>query len=76
MAAALLPKSFKGHEVLLVATVLKVDLWSILKAGRWLIWGTLNSFYLRDLCSQVDELQKVGHVVAGHWEDCYSHLVF
>ena len=46
--------SVKAHEVRAVATSLqlfnKVDLHSVMKAGRWSSCGTFTSFYLRDLC--------------------------
>ena len=50
--------SVKAHEVRAVATSLqlfnKVDLHSVMKAGRWSSGGTFTSFYLRDLCPQAD----------------------
>ena len=53
--------SVKAHEVRAVATSLqlsnKVDLHSVMKAGRWSSGGTFTSFYLRDLCPQADSLQ-------------------
>ena len=57
--------SVKAHEVHVraVATSLqlfnKVDLRSVMKAGRWSSGGTFTSFYLRDLCPQADSLQRV-----------------
>ena len=52
--------SVKAHEVQAVATSLqlfnKVDLHSVMKAGRWSSGGTFTSFYLRDLCPQADNL--------------------
>ena len=46
--------SVKALEVRAVATSLqlfnKVDLHSVMKAGRWSSGGTFTSFYLRDLC--------------------------
>ena len=46
--------SVKAHKVRAVATSLqlfnKVDLHSVMKAGRWSSGGTFSSFYLRDLC--------------------------
>ena len=60
--------SVKAHEVRAVATSLqlsnKVDLHSVMKAGRWSSGGTFTSFYLRDLCPQADSLQRVGPIVA------------
>ena len=48
--------SVKAHKVRAVATSLqlfnKVDLQSVMKAGRWSSGGTFTSFYLRDLCPQ------------------------
>ena len=59
---------FKAHEVRAVATSLqlsnKVDLHSVMKAGRWSSGRTFSSFYLRDLCPQADSLQRVGPIVA------------
>ena len=52
--------SVKAHKVRAVATSLqlfnKVDLHSVIKAGRWSSGGTctFTSFYLRDLCPQAD----------------------
>ena len=52
--------SVKAHEVRAVATSLqlfnKVDLHSVMKAGRWSSGGTCSftSFYLRDPCPQTD----------------------
>ena len=61
--------SVKAHEVRAVATSLqlfnKVDLHSVMKAGRWSSGGTFTSFYLRDLCPQADSLQRAGPIVAG-----------
>ena len=52
--------SVKAHEVRAMATSLqlfnKVDLQTVVKAGRWSSGGTFTSFYLRDLCPQVDTL--------------------
>ena len=60
--------SVKAHEVRAVATSLqlsnKVDLYSVMKAGRWSSGGTVTSFYLRDLCPQADSSQIAGLVVA------------
>ena len=60
--------SVKAHEVRAVATSLqlfnKVDLHSVMKAGRWSSGGTFISFYLRDLCPQADSLQRAGPIVA------------
>ena len=60
--------SVKAHEVRVVAASLqlfnKVDLQSVLEAGRWCSGGTFTSFYLRDLCSQADSLQRAGPIVA------------
>ena len=58
----------KAHEVRAVATSLrlfnKVDLQTVMKAGRWSSGDTFTSFYLRDLCSQADSLRRTGPVVA------------
>ena len=60
--------SIKAHEVRAVATSLqlfnKVDVHSVMKAGRWASGGTFTSFYLRDLCPQADSLQRAGPIVA------------
>ena len=60
--------SVKAHEVRAVATSLqlfnKVDLHSVMKAGRWSSGGTFTSFYIRDLCPQADSLQRAGPIVA------------
>ena len=60
--------SVKAHEVRVVATSLKlcnkVDLHSVMKAGRWSSSGTFTSFYLGDLCPQADSLQRAGPIVA------------
>ena len=60
--------SVKAHEVRAVASSLqlsnKVDLHSVMKAGRWSSGGTFTSFYLRDLCPQADSLQRAGPIVA------------
>ena len=60
--------SVKAHKVRAVATSLqlfnKVDLHSVMKAGRWSSGGTFTSFYLRDLCPQADSLQRAGPIVA------------
>ena len=60
--------SVKAHEVRAVATSLqlfnKVDLHSVMKAGRWSSGGTFTSFYLRDLCPEADSLQRAGPIVA------------
>ena len=62
--------SVKAHEVRAVArsTSLqlfnKVDLHSVMKAGRWSSGGTFTSFYLRDLRPQADSLQRAGPIVA------------
>ena len=42
----------------------KVDLQTVMKAGRWSNGGTFTSFYLRDLCPQADSLRKTGLLVA------------
>ena len=60
--------SVKAHEVRVVATSLqlfnKVDLHSVMKAGRWPSGGAFTSFYLRDLCPQAESLQRAGPIVA------------
>ena len=60
--------SVKAHEVRAVATSLqllnKVDLHSVMKAGRWSTGGTFTSIYLRDLCPQAGSLQRAGPIVA------------
>ena len=60
--------SVKAHEVGAVATSLqlfnKVDLQTVMKAGRWSSGGTFTSFYLRDLCQQDDSLRETGPLVA------------
>ena len=60
--------SVKAHEVRAVATSLqlfnKVDLHSVMKAGRWSSGGTFTSFYLRDLCPQAESLRRAGPIVA------------
>ena len=60
--------SVKALEVRAVATSLqlfnKVDLHSVMKAGRWSSGGTFTSFYLRDLCPQAESLQRAGPIVA------------
>ena len=60
--------SVKAHEVRAVATSLqlfnKVDLHSVMKAGRWSSGGTFTSFYFRDLCPQAESLQRAGPIVA------------
>ena len=60
--------SVKAHKVRAVATSLqlfnKVDLHSVMKAGRWSSGGTFTSFYLRGLCPQADSLQRAGPIVA------------
>ena len=60
--------SVKAHEVRAVATSLqlfnKVDLQTVMKAGRWSSGGTFTSFYLRDLCPHTDSLQEKGPLVA------------
>ena len=60
--------SVKAHEVRAVATSLqlfnKVDLHSVMKAGRWSSGCTFTSFYLRDLYPQADSLQRAGPIVA------------
>ena len=59
--------SVKAHKVRAVATSLqlfnKVDLHSVMKAGRWSSGGTFTSFDLRDLCPQTDSLQRAGPIV-------------
>ena len=61
-------RSVKAHEVRAVATSLqlfnKVDLHSVMKAGRWSSGGTFTSFYLRDLCPQAESLRRAGPIVA------------
>ena len=42
----------------------KVDLQSMMKAGRWYSGGMFTSFYLRELCPQTDPIHKTGPVVA------------
>ena len=42
----------------------KVDLHSVMKAGRWSSGDTFTFFYLRDLCPQADSLQRAGPIVA------------
>ena len=63
-----IPGSVKAHQVRAVATSLqlfnKVDLQTVIKAGRWSNGGTFTSFYLRDLCWQADSLRKTGPLVA------------
>ena len=60
--------SVKAHKVRAVASSLqlfnKVDLHSVMKAGRWSSGGTFTYFYLRDLCPQADSLQRAGPIVA------------
>ena len=60
--------SVKAHKVRAVATSLqlfnKVNLHSVMKAGRWASGGTFTSFYLRNLCPQADSLQRAGPIVA------------
>ena len=60
-----LPKTVKAHEVCAVAISLqrynKVDLKSVMKAGRCCSGGTFISFYL---CPQADLICKAGPVVA------------
>ena len=60
--------SIKAHEVQAVATSSqgrpKVDLQTVMKAGRWSSGGIFTSFYLRDLCPQADSLRKTGPLVA------------
>ena len=60
--------SVKAHKVRAVATSLqlfnKVDLHSVMKAGKWSSGGTFTSFYLRDLCPQAESLQRAGPIVA------------
>ena len=64
----ILSGSVKAHKVRAVPTSLqlfnKVDLQSVLEAGGWSSGGTFTSFYLRDLCSQADNLQRAGPIVA------------
>ena len=54
--------SVKAHKVRAVATSLqlfnKVDLQTVMKAGRWSSGGTFTSFCLRDLCPQADSLER------------------
>ena len=68
--------SVKAHKVRAVATSLqlfnKVDLQMVMKTGRWSSGGTFTSFYLRDLCPQVDTLRESGPLVAAEWS--LSHL--
>ena len=63
-----IPGKAKAHEVRAVATSLqlfnKVDLPSVMKAGRWSSGGTFTSFHLRDLCLQADSIRKTGPVIA------------
>ena len=60
--------SVKAHEVRAEATSLqlfnKVDLHSVMKAGRWSSGGTFTSFYLRDFCPQAESLRRAGPIVA------------
>ena len=60
--------SVKAHKVRAVATSLqlfnKVDLHSVMKAGRWSSGDTFTSFYLRDLSPQADSLKRAGPIVA------------
>ena len=42
----------------------KVDLQTVMKAGRWSSGGTFTSFYLNDLCPQADSFQEKGPLVA------------
>ena len=46
-------------------TCSQVDLQNLMKASRWSSRGTFTSFYLRDLCSQMDCLHKAGPFVEG-----------
>ena len=63
-----IPGKAKAHEVRAVATSFqlfnKVDLQTVMKAGRWSSGGTFTSFYLRDLCRHADSIRKTGLVVA------------
>ena len=63
-----IPEKVKAHEVRAVATSLqlfnKVDLQTVMKAGRWSNGGTFTSYFLRDLCPQADSIRKTGPVVA------------
>ena len=62
-----IPGSIKAHEVRAVATSLqlfnKVDLQTVMKAGRLSSGGTFTS-YISYLCPQADSLQKTEPVVA------------
>ena len=63
-----IPEKVKAHEVRAVATLLqlfnKVDLQTVMKAGRWSNGGTFMSYFLRDFCPQADSIRKTGPVVA------------
>ena len=67
------PLSQDGSAPLAVATSLqlfnKVDLQTVMKAGRWSSGGTFTSFYLRDLCPQADSLRRSGPVVISAYVD-------
>ena len=60
--------SVKADKIRAVATSLqlfnKVDLQTVIKAGRWSSGGTFTSFYLRDLCPQADSLRRTVPLVA------------
>ena len=64
----IIPGSVKSNEVGAVATSLqlfnKVDLQTVMKAGRWSSGGTFTSIYLSDLCPQGDRICKTRPVVA------------
>ena len=65
-----IPGKVKAHEVSAVATSSqlfnKVDLQTVMKAGRWSSGGTFASFYLRDLCprAEPDSIRNTGQVAA------------
>ena len=60
--------SVKAHEVRVVATSLqlfnRVDLQTVMMAGRWSSGGTFTSFFLRDLCPPADSLRETEPLVA------------
>ena len=57
-----IPGKVKAQEVCVVATSLqlinKVDLHTVMKAGKWSSGGTFTSFYLRDICTQADSIRR------------------
>ena len=63
-----IPGTVKAYEVRKVATSLqlfnRLDLQAVMKAGRWFSGSTFTSFYLRDLCPQVDRIHRTGAVMA------------